>query len=398
MGLASDMKNMTEELLSSFKQRIRENEELVNDVQRTLDGFRKDQMEMAASINANAAALRKGLARGEKERLTAFNGLMSGIHDSIASIHKEVVGIQTSTFNMIKEFGTDRDQMSDELNKSFAEGRAERMENEKSRMKEFDDLMKNITDDIKSINNEVASVFKNTNDMLDRFEKEHQDMSAELRAELGKNLAERVEYTKTLLNGFQKRLSEISKENQKMANNLRKDLENGEVDRIKDYNGIMKGIHVAIKGIRNDVKTIKKYTGGMLDDLLQNRVDASADWNKMQSIMAQIRKTGVVTTPKEIVKKVEKKEVKKETPVKPEKVIPVEVVRENPVKVAPKPLSPMTLEEKVLDYINKHPKGVRISEMEEPLGETRMKLGFIAKNLLDFGKVQKVDNIYFPLK
>jgi len=36
--------------------------------------------------------------------------------------------------------------------------------------------------------------------------------------------------------------------------------------------------------------------------------------------------------------------------------------------------------------------------MEKPLGETRMKLGYIAKNLLDAGKIQKVDNIYFPLK
>ncbi|MEI7501470.1 MAG: hypothetical protein WCK84_13605 [Bacteroidota bacterium] len=393
MGLSSEMKNLTEELLSSFKQRIRENEELVNDVQRTLDGFRKDQMEMAASLNASAVALRKGLARGEKERLSAFNGLMSGIHGSIASIQKEVGGIQTSTFNMIKEFGTDREQMSDELNKSFAQGRADRKKNEKNRMKEFNDLMKNITDDIKSINNEVASIFKNTNDMLDRFEKEHRDMSAELKADLGKNLSERVEYTRSLLNGFQKRLSEISKENQKMANNLRKDLANGEVDRLKDYNGIMKGIHTAIKGIRTDVKNIKKYTGGMLDDLLQNRVDAGADWKKMQDAMDQIRKTGFVTTPKLAARKAEKKEVKpavvvaavKEAPVnKAEPVVPV-IIKE-----------PITLEEKVLNYINRHPKGVKISEMEEPLGQTRMKLGFIAKALLDEGKVLKVENIYYP--
>ncbi len=58
----------------------------------------------------------------------------------------------------------------------------------------------------------------------------------------------------------------------------------------------------------------------------------------------------------------------------------------------------MTLEQKVLDYINNHPQGVKISEMEEPLGETRMKLGYIAKVLLDEGKVQKIENIYFPLK
>ena len=394
MGLASDMKNLTDELLSSFKQRIKDNEELVNEVQQTLDGFRKDQMDMAASLNASAAALRKGLAKGEKERLSAFNGLMTGIHGSISSIQKEVVDIQASTLNMIKEFSAERGQMADDLDKSFPQGRADRRKNEKNRMADFDALMKNINKDIKSINDEVSSIFTNTNDMLARFEKEHHDMSAELKAELGKNLAERVEYTRTLLNGFQKRLAEISKENQKMAQKLRKDLAKGETDRIGEYNNIMKGIHMAIKGIRKEVKDIQKYTGGMLDDLLQNRVDAGAEWNKMQDAMAQIRKTGVVASPKSAAKKAEKKEVKKEAP--------VQAANETPAATAPvaeaKPTAPMTLEQKVYEFINKHPKGVKISEMEEPLGETRMKLGFTAKSLLEKGKVQKIDNIYFPLK
>jgi|GEM_PF-1502228 len=175
MGLASDMKNLTEELISSFKQRITENEALVNDVQKTLNGFRKDHQEMTAILNANAAALRKDLANGETERLS-------------------------------------------------------------------------------------------------------------------------------------------------------------------DYNGIIKGIHVSIKGIRSEVNNIKKYTGGMLDDLLQNRVEASAEWKKMQDTMDQIRKTGIVTTVEEA-----KKEVK---------------------KVAPAFTSftqePEILEQNVLGFIDTHAEGVKI--------------------------------------
>ncbi len=401
MGLGSEMKNLSEELLASFKQRIKENEELVNEVQNTLDHFRKDHMEMAAVLNANAAALRKGLARGERDRLNTYKDLMSGIHHTISSIQKEVVGIQTSTVSMVNEFTADRAQMARELNKFFSKGRAERKQNEKTRLKEFDALMGDINDDIKNINAEVATIFKNTNDMLERFEKEHSDMSDELRAELGKNLAERVEYTRTLLNGFQKRLSEISKENQKMAQQLRKDLDSGETERLSDYNGIMKGIHAAIKGIRGEVKIIKHSTSAMLDDLLQNRVQAAAEWSKMQNVMAQIRKTGVEPTPKEVIKKTEKKAVKKEAEVKAEKKIQPEIIRETPAKaepvIAPAPAEPITLEEKVLHYINKHPKGVKISEMEVPLGQSRMRIGFIAKALLDQGKVQKLDNIYYPI-
>jgi hypothetical protein len=56
----------------------------------------------------------------------------------------------------------------------------------------------------------------------------------------------------------------------------------------------------------------------------------------------------------------------------------------------------MTLEAKVLDYITRHWHGVRISEMEAPLGESRMKLGFVAKILLNEGKILKIDNSYYP--
>lgn len=390
MGLSSEMKNLSEEMLASFKQRIKENEELVTDVQKTLDGFHKDHQEMAAVLNANAKALRKDLNQGEKERLGTYKDLMTGIHSTISTIQQEVFDIQASTFNMINEFASERSQMAKELNQTFEQNRAERIEDEKVRMSEFNALMKDINDDIKNINDEVAAIFKNTNEMLATFDKEHQELSAELKAELSQNLAERVEYTRVLLNGFQKRLAEIGKENQKMAQTLQKSLAKGEVERISEYTGVMKGIHAAIKGIQKEVKEVQKTTAGMLNNYANDREGAATEWNKMQAAIAKIRKTGVVEPPKQT----EKKEVKAKTVVEP--------VMETPVEVQPKAESkqvvPMTLEEKVLDFINKHPNGLRISEMEQPLGETRMKLGFIAKGLLEEGKVQKLENIYFPKK
>lgn len=56
----------------------------------------------------------------------------------------------------------------------------------------------------------------------------------------------------------------------------------------------------------------------------------------------------------------------------------------------------MKLEDKVLSYINLHPEGLRIKEMEQPLGETRLRIGYVAKVLLEEGKVQVFDNLYFP--
>jgi len=58
----------------------------------------------------------------------------------------------------------------------------------------------------------------------------------------------------------------------------------------------------------------------------------------------------------------------------------------------------MNLEDKVLKYIKEHPNGVSISDMEEPLGEKRMKLGFVTNKLCDEGKVQQIDQMYFLIK
>jgi len=394
MGLATKMKDMSENILSSFKQRIKENEELVNDVQKTLDQFQKDHQEMTAVLTTNAVSLRNGLANSEKERIEIYNELMSGIHADIASIQAEVIDIQNSTVNLLNEFGVDRTQMVAELNKFFAENRADRMVDEKNRMEEFDALMKDIDDDIKTINDEVLRIFKDTNITVENFEKEHANMSVQLRAELTKNLVERVEFTRALLTDFQKRLSEMSKENQKMAQRLQKDLAKGETVRLNDYNALMKGIHSAIKDIQKEVKVIQKASVGLITDYAQDRSQGIANWNHMQDEITQLRKeTGVESAMDEIEISGNKKEVTIETQAEAASETLVEIQPE----VEPKPEAPMKLDDKVLNYINSHKNGVRVSEMEEPLCETRMKLGFTAKALLEEGKVQKIENIYYPL-
>jgi len=383
MGLSSEMKNLSEEMLASFKQRIKENEELVSVVQNTLDSFRKDHQEMAAVLNTNAKTLRKDLNQGEKERLIIFKDLMTGIHGSISSIQKEVVDFQSTTISLINEFASYRSQMAKEMNQTFADNRAERM-------LEFNALMKNINVDIKILNNEVMLIFKETNEMLLSFDKEHQEMSVKLKAGLSQNLDERIEYTGILLNGFRKKLAEIRKENQKMTLKLQKNLAKGEAERISEHNDMMKEIYAAIKGIRKEVKEVQKATAAILNNYADDREGAAIEWNKMQAAIDKIKKTGVIEPTKAAEKKAAKVEIVAEPTVEP-------IIEFQP-KVEAKPIIPMTLEEKVLDFINKHPNGLRISEMEQPLGETRMKLGFIAKALLEEGKVQKLENIYFPIK
>jgi len=67
-------------------------------------------------------------------------------------------------------------------------------------------------------------------------------------------------------------------------------------------------------------------------------------------------------------------------------------------EVEEKKASPgIDLEFRVLDFINKHPEGVKVGSMEIALGLPRMKLGMKAKKLLEEGRVRKEANLYYPL-
>jgi hypothetical protein len=360
MTYSSQMKNLSEDIVASFKQRIKENAELVIEVQKTLNGFQKDHQDMATALNADALALRVKLDKDEQKRLkdsdiflkkiskenkNMATALRSGLNEGEKNRMKEFVVLMKSINNKVSEIFTYTDNLLET--------------SETERLKEFDILIKNI-------NAEVSEIFTYTHSMLEKSE------------------VNRLEEFSILMKGINEEILRIFTHTHSL-------LSNGETERLKEF-------HVVLKGIQNDVKNLKKAVAELLGDFAQDRKGVSAAWKKMSEVLAQLRNKAV-TLPKQAIKKEVKTarvEAVQETPVEE---TPVE---ETPVEVQPKVKAeagiPKTLEEKVTDYINKHPQGVRVSEMEGPLGETRMKLGFVAKLLLGEGKVQKVENVYFPIE
>jgi len=55
------------------------------------------------------------------------------------------------------------------------------------------------------------------------------------------------------------------------------------------------------------------------------------------------------------------------------------------------------MEELVEKYINSNSGGVKITEMEETLRQSRLRLGYVTRKLLNEGRVQKIEDRYFPL-
>ncbi len=380
MGLANEMKSLSEEMLSSFKGRVKDNEELVANVGKKLQQFRNEQNSTAKTINANAVALKKNLAVGENDRLGKYNQLMGSIQKDIKSIEKEVKSSKSSTNSLIKDFSKARKIMSSDLEKFFSNENKSRMENEQLRMADYEEFIGKISD-------EVSSIFNYTNEMLEQFDTEHKDMSTALRNDLNKTNKERFEYTHALLKSIQERISEISNENLNAARKLRKDLNQGEADRLKEYNALFDRISREVTDLRNSTSTL-------LDNYSKDRSEGADHWKAMQDKIAAIRSGGNAVS----AKKYEKSEIKAAAIVAP-KELPAFEAKSQPVVVeVPKVNDEITLEDKILQYINNHSEGIKVSDMEEPLHETRMKIGFAAKCLLDAGKVLKVENLYYPIK
>lgn len=400
--MANEMKNLSDEILASYKQRaadfqqrLKDNAEVVKEVQKTMEGFRKDHQEMAATLRANAANLRTTLAEGQKERIASFQQMMSGIHGSITQIQTEVDEIKISTSDMLKNFSTDHDQMATELHKELDEDHTKRLNWNTGRLKDFNNLMKGITAEITKVKKEVSTIFANTDKLLVKFNNEHGTMSAEMRAELKENLTARVNYTQTLLDQFAKNLAEMGKENQKMAKALkldllksRKELSKSDAQRLKDFN-------VSFTGIQKRVRDIQKQVNTFLSEFSADRKQAAATWAKLADAIAKL---GQAPQPEPS---------KKQAPAAKVEVAAVKEIMFEKENFTAKPFEKtpdtvvatkeLTLEEKVLNYINQHKDGTRVSDMEVPLGDTRMRIGFVTKKLLDDGLVQKVDNFYYPL-
>lgn len=381
MGLANEMKSLSEEMLSSFKERVRNNEDLVVNVEKKLQQYRNEQENTAAALTANAAELQRNLAAGEKERMSNYGQLMGSIQKDIKGIEKEVKGSFSSTRALIKDFSKARKVLASDLDKFFSDENKSRAENEQSRMAQYELYIGKISD-------EVSSIFNYTNEMLEKFGSEHKEMSDELRAELTRTRTERFEYTQALLKSIQGKIAQISKENLNNARKLRKDLDSGEAERLKGYNALF-------DRISSEVAELRESTSNLLGSYTTDRSKGAESWKQMQETIAAIRGGEQVTSPKRVEKKAPEVKaapaVVKELPVFEEKapVIAIEVPAAN---------EEMTLEDKIFQYINNHLEGVKVSDMEEPLHETRMKIGFAAKCLLDAGKVSKIENLYYPVK
>lgn len=304
-----------------------------------------------------------------------------GISDDIKKLGEDIVVSYDSrvkaigelvedTHEMLKDFQAEHKNMADKLKADLAKG-------EENRLKDFGVFMAETQKFLSNLTKEVSVMIK-------KFEKEHKEMADKQKESLKKGEVDRLKDFKDMMENIQKgiedietyvqnKLKEFSDEHADMSVELKRELAKYVDDMVK-----------ATKKLMGDIQARQKERNTEVADLLEafktEREKMAANWQALTETMA--KKRGIMP-------KVEAK-----VKVRPVKEAIEEVVEEVEAEEASPGIS---LEDRVLGFIERHPRGVKVGDMEKSTGAARMRLGVIAKKLLGEGKVRKEEKMYFPL-
>jgi len=350
MEVANSMRNLTEQMLASYNVRVKALGDLVSDTRKTLEDFAEE---------------RKNMGHGQSKHLFDFaNALSANVDDMLKGYHKNRKTMSDKQTRYLEGFTSDlvknttntlnrllkgRRQMSNEQEKNLTGFTASLTRNVKAILKGFYKDHRRMSDEqAKNLGDFVNNLARDTNTMMNGFKKTHGEMSAELKGELAASMTGIRTYTRD-------KLKEFEKAHGRMSDSLKKSL-------TKYVNDLSKDVSRLLHGYEADMKK----AGQSWD-----RMSSTLSGARMKTIAPSIEAGEKISTVREAIGK--KKPDQKQT------------TRESKV------------EGRVLEYINKHPEGVKIVNMEMAFGLPGMKLGTKTQDLLEKGRIRKEANLYYPL-
>lgn len=230
---------------------------------------------------------------------------------------------------------------------------------------------------------EVEDLSRGNKNMLNDFNNKRKSMAKELKEERAQEKTARLKDCQDRKESVRKLLKNLSNEHKVMAEELKEKakkveetLSRGEKDRLEDYYKIMESIQEFVEQLKKGEEKRKENVHLFLNELQDDREKMAQYWRSIATLKKEIKK-------EDMPYQFEEKYESKAAPVSKEEIEEFE------------PEKP--LEERVLNYINAHSEGVSVGDMEAPLGVVRMQLGKVAKELLEEGKVNRIDKKYYPI-
>lgn len=366
MRISEDMKKISEDIISSYKLRIKTVGEIVSETHNMLTDFQKEHKTMSDE-------LRKNLEKIEKDRLQESHNLMADIQNKQSDRNKYVADLLQKFADEQKITVNELKVMAGEVKKFLGKGETDRIS-----------VFKVMMGDIE---NYVAELSKNTAELMNVFSNDHKAMSEKLRSDLSKGEADRLKDFKGMIGNIEKDI---------------KDIETYVKSKLKEFSDEHIDMSAELKKeLSKYVAGIIKETNQLLGGFAKEREKMASNWKALNDTMARLRSGKPIVEKKvkvrPVAEAIEEEKPKPKPEPEPEKPVEEPKPKPKPAKKEQPWEKDIPIEDKVLAFINAHPKGVQVGDMEEPLGVIRMRLGVIAKKLLDKGKVKKVDKEYFPI-
>ena len=241
----------------------------------------------------------------------------------------------------------------------------------------FSSLAQNMTSAQEERAKRVAGIKKETGDLLKGFDRAHSEMNARLRAELAEGETERMKTSQAEANQRMERIAETKKETDDLLKGFGKERSEMNARLKSELAKVTPELVAGEEARRSEVKNL-------LESLRKDSAETAGAWRELVTTMQAKRGVAVAPPP------VKPPEAAVENP-------PVaEVEEEVPVEEAVSE-EKEGLENWILELIQKHPEGVKLTGIAEATGEARIKVGNITRLLVDEGKIRKEGLLYFPI-
>jgi len=188
MPLAEDMKDITEDIISSYEVRIQSIGDIFDTTHQLLRGFQDSFLDTKQEREKINAELRENLAKNDSLRRKDFDNMMQGILSTHEEREKEVRNLLDSYLNAQKEMAQALRENLSKVKDALAKGEA-------GRIKEFQAMIKEILARQEERKEEVTSNLK-------EFQKEQQEMAKRLKTLLDKGKELRINDLKSMLKEF----------------------------------------------------------------------------------------------------------------------------------------------------------------------------------------------------
>jgi hypothetical protein len=186
MPLAKDMKQMVDQIVSSYETRIESIGTLFDTTHQVLQGFQDSLLDTREERGKLNEELRENLAKNKSLRRKDFDNLMEGIILTQNEREKEVRDLLNTYLNEQRAMARDLKDNLGKFRDSLSEGEAQRV-------KEFQQMIKEILAKQTERKDEVISKLK-------EFKKEQKMLASRLNELLAKGRALRIKDLKRMLN------------------------------------------------------------------------------------------------------------------------------------------------------------------------------------------------------